>query len=427
MDDALQRPFYFIVVLWGERFRDYLLEYCVPSLLSPGNLPALASRQRSKLLIATTQDDWAAIKASVIFAKLAQCIEPEFIEIPPCPPDRSSYDHMGIGHKRACELAFRDSAYAAILTPDCMLSDGTVARLQEFARSGCQLVIAAALRFDDQLFLGHLRTMGVLADGKRSESGRPLVISGRQMAYAAVNGLHSETLALEWNAPGFMPIVAAAWWRVPGEDGILLHSLSWAPVLFDYGALPEHDLSVLDKWTLDGDYIFNNLKHLKNIHVVQDSDELFLASWGPPAGEPLKKRRVPFAGHQVAKAQFGSSFKSAFFDPFKRSTFFLPVRWHAEPLNNKWQALESQVAKELLRYVTPPNQSLLSGATGWGEKTARVATHALVALFVTLRPIFIACYYPRAVWRKVRQALRGDRASIRQLLWYVRLFGFNKY
>ena len=40
-DDAvLERGFYFIVVLWGERFRDYFLEYCLPSLLSPGNRSA---------------------------------------------------------------------------------------------------------------------------------------------------------------------------------------------------------------------------------------------------------------------------------------------------------------------------------------------------------------------------------------------------
>src|SRR5580704_9946579 len=45
MDGLLDRPFYFIVVLWGERFREYFLEYCAPSLLSPGNLPALSTRQ----------------------------------------------------------------------------------------------------------------------------------------------------------------------------------------------------------------------------------------------------------------------------------------------------------------------------------------------------------------------------------------------
>ena len=40
-----ERPFYFIVVLWGERFRNYFLDFALASALSPGNIPALhASR-----------------------------------------------------------------------------------------------------------------------------------------------------------------------------------------------------------------------------------------------------------------------------------------------------------------------------------------------------------------------------------------------
>ena len=152
MKTVLDRPFYFIVVLWGERFRDYLLEYCVPSLLAPGNLPSLSTRQQSKFLIATTADDWATIKAAPIFGILSNYIIPEFIEIPPCPPDRSSYEHMGIGHKRACEIAYQNAAYAMVLTPDCMLSDGSVASLQRLANSGYELIIAPAVRFERSHF-----------------------------------------------------------------------------------------------------------------------------------------------------------------------------------------------------------------------------------------------------------------------------------
>ena len=427
MDGVLDRPFYFIVVLWGERFREYFIEFCVPSMLSPGNLPALSTRQPSKFLIATTAADWAAIESSPIISAMRRYLDVEMIEIPPCPPERSSYDHMGLGHKRACERAFRDAAYAMVLTPDCMLSDGTIARLQQLASSGCELVVAAAIRFSEQAFLGHLRNIGVLPDASRRVSGSPLVISGRQMAYAAVNGLHSEALAYEWEAPGFLLVVPAAWWRVPGENGILLHSLTWAPMLLDYGAVRNHDTSTLDQWTLDGDYLFNNAKAMTKIHVVQDSDELFLASWGPVVEGQVYKRHVPLFGRLAAKAQFGASLRSAFFDPFKRRICFLPVRWHAEPINEKWNAVEAEALRELLRYATPPDQSLFFKADSRAEKAHRVATRALTSLFVILRPFLIVIYYPKNIWRKLRQAARGDRGGMRQLLWYMRLFGLNKY
>ena len=153
-----------------------------------------------------------------------------------------------------------------------------------------------------------------------------------------------------------MAISPAAWWRVPGEDGIVLHSLSWAPLLLDYASISDHDTSTFDQWTLDGDYLFNNFNNSKRIHVVQDSDEIFLASWGPLAERPVKKTRFPF-DDRLAGLFFKQSFYSGFFDPLKRKLFFLPVRWHAKPLNAKWTAVEERAARELRRWVQPPDEA----------------------------------------------------------------------
>src|SRR4051812_26651627 len=95
---VLDRPIHFIVVLWGEHFRNDFLEYCVASLLSPGNLPTLSTQAPSKFLIATRPDDWAAIRSTAIFRQLERYIIPVFVEIPPCPPHQH-YAHMGLGHK----------------------------------------------------------------------------------------------------------------------------------------------------------------------------------------------------------------------------------------------------------------------------------------------------------------------------------------
>src|SRR2546426_114422 len=83
---VLERPFYFIIVLWGERFRDYFLDLCLPTLLSPRNLPSLATRARSKFLLCTRPQDWAAIQAAPIFKLLERYVDPVYLEIPPCPP-----------------------------------------------------------------------------------------------------------------------------------------------------------------------------------------------------------------------------------------------------------------------------------------------------------------------------------------------------
>ena len=420
---ALKRAFYFIVVLWGERFRSYFLQFCLASLLSPGNLPALDPARRSKFLIATRPDDWEAMRRSEAFLRLERYIEPVFLEIPPCPSDSTSYQHMSIGHRMASEMAHRDSAYAVVLTPDCMLSDASVARLQELAQSGVELVLTAALRFGEEPFLANLRDMGVLPAADH-EVDAPLVITGRQMVHAAVNGFHSETLAYEWDAPGLMAISPAAWWRVPGEDGIVLHSLSWAPLLLDYGAIGDHDTSTFEQWTFDGDYVFNNFKHIERSHVVQDSDELFIASWGPLTERTVSKTRFPFdnflAGHF-----FRQSFYSGFFDPLKRKLFFLPVCWHAKPLNEKWTVVEQHAMRELLNWVEPPDETHLAASVSGLQQPqwfAAAASHFPLSILRTLAYVWI---FRHRIRQYSGRLLRGDRKSLSRVMWFVRSFVFG--
>lgn len=412
-----ERPFFFIVVLWGERFRNYFLDFALASALSPGNIPALHASRGSKFLIATRPDDWEAMRDTTIFRLMERYIEPVFVEMPPCPPDRSAYQHMSIGHRLACEMAHRDKAYTVILTPDCMLSDGSVARLQELASDGTQLVLTAALRFGEEPFLEQLQKLGVLPHEHRRDSGTPLSISGAQMVHAAVNGFHTETLAYEWDAPGIMAISPAAWWRVPGEDGIVLHSLSWAPLLLDYGAIGDHDTSTFDQWTLDGDYLYNNTQSMNRVHVVQDSDELFLSSWGPLSEHAISKTRFPFERY-LAGHFFKQSFYSGFFDPLKRKLFFLPVRWHSKPLNEKWNAVEQEAMRELLRWVIPPDQRPSPGTANDAGLTEKIKGLPLSAL----RTVAYVWIFRRRIAQYFGRAIRGDRETIARIGWFMRTF-----
>ena len=424
MPAPLDRPFYFIVVLWGEQFRKYFLDYCVPSLLSPGNLPALNTSRPSKFLIATRPQDWAVMAETRIFQSLKRYVEPVFIEIPACPSDRSGCQHMGIGHSIACDIAHRDKAFGTVLTPDCMLSDGSVARLQELARNGTELVLTAALRFGEEPFLARLREQGLLTDEDRAKTGTPLVIPGRQMVYAAVNGLHSETLAYEWNAPGVLVISPAAWWRVPGEDGIVLHSLSWAPLLLDYAAVDDHDLSTFDQWTLDGDYLFNNATKMKKVHVIQDSDEVFLASWAPLADRPVTRWRFPFE-KLIAGNFFRRSFHSNFFDPLKRKLFFQPVRWHSKALNEQWDIVEQRAARELSKCIEPPEKTGALAAREAIGPLQWIAAEGKNLLVSALAFLVLVWIYRRRIPVFAKSIMRGDRDAIRRFKWLARFFVFD--
>ena len=404
----LERPFYFVVVLWGQRFRDYFLDYCLPSLLSPGNLPSLSTSAPSTLVIATQPEDWAAMKTTAIFKEMERHVIPVMAEIPAYSPGKSVYEHMGMGHKIALGMAHRAKAYTMVLTPDCMLSDGSISRLQDLARDGVELVLAPALRFGEEPFLEHLDAMGVLSSARRRGSAEPLVVTGRQLVSAAVNSLHSETLSYEWAAPYFVPVAPAAWWRVPGEDGMVLHSLSWAALLLDYALLVEHDTSTLESWTLDGDYLHKNLRRITNIHIVCDSDEMFLASWGPVNQnrcDPYAPFKIPVVGKMMRATQFRDSFYGPVFDAFKRRIFFYPVRWHARPVNADWERVEQEAARTLGRWLRPQE------------------TIGLKIALLPLRLMFFVseCWTNRAAMlRRLRQLWRGDPGVRQWVAWRLR-------
>src|SRR5947199_10813307 len=92
------RPFYFIVVFWGEQFRNCLVDFCLPTMLSPNNIPVLVGGLGHKFIFCTTSEDWRALYETRIFGLLREYVEPYHIEIPAAPAGRSGCEHMGVGH-----------------------------------------------------------------------------------------------------------------------------------------------------------------------------------------------------------------------------------------------------------------------------------------------------------------------------------------
>jgi hypothetical protein len=369
------RPFYFIVVCWGESYTNFLFNFCIPSLLAPQNLPALHNRGKNKFLIATTEQDWQRMQSLTAFQTLKEYAEPVFVPLPPCPEGESSCVHMGIGHKSATQIAFEARAYSVLLTPDLMLSDGTMAAVQRHAVSGIQVVLVAALRFGEEPLFKHLESLGIAASESRlGDEGRPLIATGRQFVAAGIKSFHSETLRYEWEAPYFSTFPVACWWHVPEEAGVLVHCLSWAPLLVDYNAIEHHDSSMLDNWTIDGDYVYRNFGLNGKVYVVQDSDEAMLISWAPMSDkeqslEPIRNFGSPFIGRILKGLVLNSTYSNPVFDPLKQGIFFLPVYWHSKDINKNWDRAERKAVSVFQKFLPIPNAMIAHHAVLMGNTT----------------------------------------------------------
>lgn len=418
-EDRLERPFHFAIVLWGERFRNYFLEYCLPSLLSPGNIPSLRTRTPSKFLIATRPEDWSAMSETAIFRKLATYIEPVYLEIPPCPPGRSGCEHMGKGDKLACAVSFQEKAYVVRVSPDCMFSDGTIARIQELAGAGYELAVCAALRFGEEPLFSNLHSRGLLPSESPALSGRPSPLPARDLAWACINGLHTETISYEWDAPYFGLMPAAAWWRVPNEDGMVVHSLSWFPLLVDFAAIPQLDVSMLDYWTIDGDFLQRNIGQSKAIYVVDDSDEAFVASWAPMREKVQAVRRLGIFENSLLRQVFRSAelrrtYYGPYLDDFKRRHFLRTVRWHGRSLSPAWRKVERDALRSLSGCIDEVPEE--DGAQSRVWKVTFKLTSGALSVF---EPVLHVWFYRDAVRRRLRQILRGNPDAVRRVVWHL--------
>jgi len=308
-----------------------------------------------------------------------------------------------------------------------MVSDGTVSALQQHAIDGVQLVLTAALRFGEEPLFEHLKQMGIATlDSRSDDEARALVVTSRQLVSAGLRSFHSETLSYEWETPYFASSPVAVWWRVPDEDGIIVHSLSWAPLLIDYDAVRHHDTLGMDDCSIDGDYIHRNFGLNGKVHIVQDSDEMMLMSWGAldasavslEARQALKN--IFLGGWEKSMALHNEIFHQQT-DPLKREIFSKPVFWHVRDINDRWRITEKEAAKVVnkTKFAGPIRKALF---TYIPKGRALIKRHK-EGLSGYLKSTFVYYYENRRhVWNLVKQALHGDPVAKNRIKQSLRLF-----
>lgn len=355
------QSYYFLLSYWGDEFRDYLCRLALPSLLAPGNIPALRDKSSARLLIATTEDDWRKLNDESIFQAIAKEIVVEFLFNPPGDPPVHKYVRMSRGHAMLAERCFRDKAIAININPDSIYPDGCIAEAQRLATGGAHVILCVAVRFEMDGVERELSARGLL------QPGRPLCLPMRDAVKIGLHNLHAETKASNWTADNFGALnwelherkyfLTCCYWEIPGEDGIIIITHNWAPFLVDYGVLGAHDTSALDGRNLDGTYIFENFpKFTNSIKVVTDSDSLFLLGLTPAAEVVPANRKFPWrTTSRLGEWARGYVLSHTVFDPgidqYRRSIYQRPVRWHSKDINVQWQPIEVLASRIIKKYA----------------------------------------------------------------------------
>jgi hypothetical protein len=227
---------------------------------------------------------------------------------------------------------------------------------------------------------------------------------------------------------------------VPEEDGIVLHSLSWAPFLCDYGAVEEHDTSALDTWTMDGDYVYRNFGNSESAYyVVRDSDEIMLVSWAPLSDRPEALvpnplKGLPVIGDVIKGGILRATMLSGVFDSLKHRIFFQPVRWHSRELTPAWDETEAKAARILRRYLWDLERSTVNTQTeklkgrdlpAFDRLTGHLRKLILIPPVAVGRIGMVLVHlrnYRHQSSKRLSMALRGDREARVRIMRRIGMF-----
>lgn len=340
--ESPDRPYYFIVTFWGVEFRSLFLDVCLASLLAPGNIPALRDKTRSKFIIATTAEDWEAIQSHPLMERLRCQIEPVAQLLPPPTESGNTYVRMSTAHLAGASAARNANACGIFICPDALLSDGAVAWLQDRVDQGCKCVMIPGVRYNQEDILSDLSCDGWL------RVGHPLAIPPRALTAIGLRHFHFESARWEWDSPFFDFFPVGTWWKAPLDDGVILHSHSMAPILVDYGRLPDHDTKGLEQWTLDGDYAYRNFGENEDVVLVTDSDDIAYVTL-----TPKQSRTEPLIVNRNKVTSLRSIHFGPIQDPLRRRLFLTPIRLHTADLTAAWEHKEREVQAELDKILSP--------------------------------------------------------------------------
>lgn len=243
-----------VLVVWGN-YTSVFLETSLPTQLSPENLPCLTN---ASYHIYTSEQDAAIIKHhhNFIYLQKYMPVELHLIKI----INSNRYVTMSESHRKAIICANSSNSALIFLTPDVVLAEGTLKRVQQLAMKGVRVISTVGLRL-------------------KSESVRPLLnrylnkdkhfiqISTRELMKMALDNLHNITLKHIWGGHEEM-ICNNLFWRISNE-GLVGRCFHLHPLM-----VYPRNRSAKFFSTIDYDYPANACPDFNDHYIVSDSDEI---------------------------------------------------------------------------------------------------------------------------------------------------------
>jgi len=327
--------FHLINVVWGEDYTNFFLNICLPTQLSPGNLPAFRNSCQSTYKIYTTAHDADTIVRHPTYLALSEVINTQ-IKLFNVPDDyirRHHHTLMTYCHNHAIVEANRDNCALIILCPDTAWSDQTFANLIKISENKKRVVAVPSLSVVTETFVPKFR------EQFGSSHQTSISISSRDLVKLSLEHLHPLMKSYTWENGGVSNVWPSYFhWDVDATGMITrsfrMHPLMIAPVI----------KNVLAPDPIDSKYLSLACPNIEDFHVVEDSDLIFVANivklnkedWNQNILYNGKKSGV------VESASWLKKYNGTIVQPCHKLFFQQKVKIHSQPLSLKWKEVEKE-------------------------------------------------------------------------------------
>jgi hypothetical protein len=283
-----------LLPVWGHRFVRQFLEIGLPTLLAPGNVPALAASLPTRFVILTRLEDEDFIRRHLAFRRLSEVCETEVRLV----------DHLvtGSNYSTTITLAYTEAVRAAgadmldtcfiFLVSDYVMADGSLrsvlARMAA-GTSGVQVGNFQVIHEEALLWLQE----------QISSSPAALAIPPRRLLEWAFNHLHPATVANTVNIPlSHNSHTNRLFWQVDGSTLLgrfyLMHMIGVRPETTDFVIGSSCDYSFIPEMCPSG-----------AVEIITDSDDYLVVEMQPRDHELGLLRPGPLRPGPLARSLSG--------------------------------------------------------------------------------------------------------------------------
>ncbi|PIQ28212.1 hypothetical protein COW36_04760 [bacterium (Candidatus Blackallbacteria) CG17_big_fil_post_rev_8_21_14_2_50_48_46] len=256
--------FHIVVPVWGEFYRQTLLDFLLPSLLAGGNLPSWPFSESTRLRLFTSEEDALQIENSkVLDAIRSLCaVDMVIFELEDLKDWASKnfwfqdkYIYAHILQTLAFQDAHKENCSVLPLMADMVLSNGLLAYLAHRIQAGLRLLVYPSPR---------VRFESFNQASKPFRKSLSLEMDSQRLAQLILKTLHPHEQACFLDAEEFTNWPSHFYVQSP--QGVMAHCLHMHPLYMHQPTPPQ----MQEASTIDTDYLNQYLSCLDQAEVLQN-------------------------------------------------------------------------------------------------------------------------------------------------------------